>query len=127
MAGRIVRLSTLRKQLKILEERYKVVKRKGNLYTPLLPPEELLQAINIKRSKAGKKGALKRTLHLYRKPEQLQVPKNLTYYVSKVYEEIEKLLKKHDRTAALDLLVHTYLPLRENEVLWLWKGNEFIY
>ena len=44
-----------------------------------------------------------------------------------MYEEAEKLLKKSDRTVALDLLIHTYLPLRENEILWLWKDNEFIY
>jgi len=127
IVGRRVRLATLRKQLKILEERYKVVKRKGNLYIPLLPPEELLSAINIKRAKAGKKGALKRILNLRRKPEQLQIPKNLAYYTSKVYEEVEKLIRKGDRTAALDLIVHTYLPLRETDVLWLWRGNEFIY
>jgi len=66
-------------------------------------------------------------LNLHRKPEQLQTPRNLAYYVSKVYEEVEKLLKKHDRTAALDLIVHTYLPLRETDVLWLWRNNEFVY
>ena len=127
IVGRRVRLATIRKQLKILEERYKAIKREGSCYVPLLPPEELLRVIDVKRSRAGKKGALKRMLNLYRKPDQLQVPRNLSYYVSKVYEEALKLLRKGDRTAALDLLVHTYLPLRKNEVLWLWKGNEFIY
>jgi len=127
IVGRRVRLATLRKQLKILEERYKVVKREDSYYIPLLPPEELLQVIDVKRSRAGKKGALKRILNIYRKLEQLQIPRNLAYYTSKVYEEMQKLLRKGDRTVALDLLVHTYLPLRENEVVWLWKGNEFIY
>ena len=127
IAGRRVRLATLRKQLKILEERYKVIRKVEEYYIPLIPPEELLPAINIKRAKAGKKGALKRILHLHRKPEQLQVPKNLAYYISRVYEEAQELLKRGDRTVALDLLVHTYLPLRENEVLWIWRGNEFIY
>jgi len=127
ITDRRVRLATVRKQLKMLEERYRVIKKEGNYYIPLLPPEELLPVINIKRARAGKKGALKRILNLYKKPEQLQVPKNLLFYVTKVYEEVEKLLKKGDRTATLDLLVHTYLPLRENEVLWLWKNNEFVY
>jgi len=127
IAGRRVRLATVRKQLKILEERYRAVRRDGNYYVALLPPEELLQAINPKSAKAGRKGALKRVLNLYRKPEQLQIPQNLAHYVSRIYEEIEKFLKRGDRTAALDLIVHTYLPLRENEVLWLWKGSEFIY
>lgn len=58
--GRRVRLSTVRKQLKVLEERYKAIRREGNYYTALLPPEELLQAINPKRARAGRKGALKR-------------------------------------------------------------------
>ena len=127
IAGKRVRLATLRKQLKILEERYKAVRKEGEYYIPLLQPELLLQVIDIKRSKAGKRGALKRILNIHRKPEQLQIPRNLAYYVAKVHEEVQKLLRKGDRTAALDLLVHTYLPLRENEVLWLWKGNEFIY
>jgi len=127
IVGRRVRLSTIRKQLKILEERYKAIKRQGEYYIPLLPPDELLRAIDVKRAKAGRKGALKRILNLRRKPEQLQIPRNLAYYTAKVYEEAEKLLKKSDRTAALDLLIHTYLPLRENEILWLWKDNEFIY
>ena len=81
----------------------------------------------MNRSRAGKRGALRRLLNLHRKPEQLQIPRKLGYYVSKVYDEAEKLLGKGDRTAALDLLIHTYLPLRENEILWLWQGNEFIY
>ena len=127
IAGKRVRLATLRKQLKILEERYKAVRKEGEYYIPLLQPELLLQVIDIKRSKAGKRGALKRILNIHRKPDQLQIPRNLAYYVVKVHEEVQKLLRKGDRTAALDLLVHTYLPLRENEVLWLWKGNEFIY
>jgi len=38
-----------------------------------------------------------------------------------------RLLEKRDRAVALDLLAHTYLQLRENEVLWLWKGSEFVY
>jgi len=28
---------------------------------------------------------------------------------------------------ALDLLAHTLLPLRETGILWLWRGDEFIY
>lgn len=127
ITGRRVTLATLRKQLKILEERYKALKREGEYYIPLLPPEELLLVINPKRAKAGRKGALKRILNLHRKPEELQIPNNLAYYVKHVYEKVEKLLKKGDRTAALDLITHTYLPLRENEVLWLWRNNEFIY
>ena len=111
ITGRRVCLATLRKQLKILEERYKVIRKQGEYYIPLLLPKELLPAINIKRAKAGKKGALKRILHLRRKPERLQVPKNLAYYISKVYEEAQELLKRGDRTVALDLLVHTYLPV----------------
>ena len=122
-----MRLATLRKQLRILEERYKVVKKVGEYYVPLLPPEELSLVINPKRAKAGRKGALKRILNLYKKPEQLKIPQNLAYYISKVYKEVQKLLRKNDRVAALDLIAHTYLPLRENEVLWLWRGNEFIY
>jgi len=55
ITGRKVRLATVRKQLKILEERYKVVKRESSYYIPLLPPEELSQAIDMKRSRAGKR------------------------------------------------------------------------
>jgi hypothetical protein len=55
IASRPVRLSTVRKQLKILEERYKVIRRHGEHYIPLLPPEELLPAINTERAKAGRK------------------------------------------------------------------------
>ena len=126
IASKPVRLSTVRKQLKILEERYKVIRRHGEYYIPLLPPEELLLAINTKRAEAGRKGALKRVLYLRRRPE-IQIPRNLAHYVSRVYEEVVRLLEKGDRVVVLDLLAHTYLPLRENEVLWLWRGNEFVY
>jgi len=58
IAAKPVRLSTVHKQLKILEERYKVIRRYGKHYIPLLPPEELLPVINIERAKAGRKRAL---------------------------------------------------------------------
>ena len=66
ITGRRMRLATVRKQLKILEERYRAIKKEREHYIPLLPPELLLQVINIKRSKAGKKGALKRILNIHK-------------------------------------------------------------
>jgi len=115
ITGKRVRIATLRKQLRILEERYKVVKKERDYYVPLIPPEELSLVINPKKSVAGRKGALKRILNLnfYNKPEQLKIPQNLAYYIFKVYKEVQKLLRKDDKVAALDLIAHTYLPLRK--------------
>ncbi len=123
LAGRAVRLSTVRKQLAMLE-RKGLARRSGDKYIALIEPEEAITVFDTKRSRTGKKRALKRVLNLHRKSVELEIPQNLTYYVSKVYKEVQKLLRKGDSTAALDLLVHTYLPLRKTDVLWLWRGNK---
>jgi len=38
-----------------------------------------------------------------------------------------QLVQRGKHEAALDLISHTLLPIRENGVLWLWRGDEFIY
>jgi len=124
ITGRTVALNTLRKQLKILE-RKGLVKRYRSTYIALVEPEEILDLFDSKRSKAGRKGALKRAIGAKHKKEA--VPLGLAHYAKQILDEAKKLITKGDRTAALDLLVHTFLPLRENETLWLWHKNTFIY
>jgi len=124
IAGRVICPNTVRKQLKILE-RKGLVKRTGNYYMPLVEPEEVLDLFDTKRSRAGRKGALKRSLGVKRK--KTEIPPGLDHYVKKVVSEAKKLIAKGDRTVALDLLTHTLLPLRETEALWLWHRNTFIY
>ncbi len=124
VVGRVIDPNTVRKQLKILE-RKGVIKKIGSHYIPLVEPGEVLDLFDAKRSRAGRRGALKRSLGIKRR--KTQVPLGLSYYVRKVVDEAKKLIAKGDRTAALDLLVHTLLPLRETEALWLWRENTFIY
>lgn len=124
ITGRTVALNTLRKQLKILE-RKGLVKKIGDTYTALVEPEEVLDLFDSKRSKAGRKGALKRALKAGKTEHRISL--GLAYYVKQVADEAKKLIGRGDRTAALDLLAHTLLPLRETETLWLWHRNTFIY
>ncbi|RLG83066.1 MAG: hypothetical protein DRO40_05815 [Thermoprotei archaeon] len=122
--GRMVAPNTVRKQLKILE-RKGLIKKLGDTYIALVEPQEVLDLFDARRSKAGRKEALKRSLGVKRK--KIEVPLGLSHYVKEIVDETKKLIAKGDRTAALDLLVHTLLPLRETEALWLWHDNTFIY
>ena len=124
IAGRVVSLNTVRKQLKILE-RKGLVKRCGDVYVALLEPKEALNLFDSKRSRACRKGALKRAIGANRRREP--VPLGLAHYVKQIIDEARKLIDKGDRTAALDILVHTILTPRETETLWLWHRNVFIY
>ena len=127
IVGRHVRFATVRKQLARLE-RYRAVHREGDRYVPLVDPEVLLSVVNSDKARAGRIGAQRRAMRAMglSGEEELRVPQ-LRYYVECVVKEARKLVEKGDRTSALDLVVHTLLPLRENEVLWLWRGDEFLY
>jgi len=132
IAGRAVRFATVRKQLRILEDRYRAIRHEGEYYYPLVDPEVLVSVVNVARARAGKLGAQKRAMLAAmglgrERLEELRVPTNLRYYVGRVVEEAKRLVEKGDRAGALDLVVHTLLPLRENEVLWLWRKDEFTY
>ena len=130
IVGRQVRFATVHRQLARLE-RYRAIKREGEYYYPLVDPEVLLSVVNVKRSQAGRLGAHKRAVYAAmglskERLEELRVPQ-LRHYVERVVAEVKKLVERGDRTATLDLLAHTLLPLRENETLWLWRGEEFLY
>ena len=127
IVGRHVRFATVRKQLARLE-RYRAVHREGDRYVPLVDPEVLLSVVDVRRAQSGRRGAAKRAMMALMGLDNQGVrAPQLRYYVERVVEEVKKLVEKGDRTVALDLIVHTLLPLRENEVLWLWRGSEFVY
>ena len=124
LSGKLVRENTVRKQLQMLE-RKGLIKRHGDRYYCLVDPRDVEDLFDIKRSRSGKIGAALR--HMKIASKSLKVSPGLAYYMKRVIDEARKLIAKGKRAVALDLLVHTLLPLRENEILWLWYGDTFIY
>jgi len=130
IADHVVNPETVRKQLKMLENKGLVEEKNGKFYPVPLPSDIAIKMFDVERSKSGKKGAtvrFKQTLYRNQLPLVEEVPRSLKYYVEKVVQQAVQLMRRGKREVALDLLAHTLLPLRENGVLWLWRGNEFIY
>jgi len=130
IADHVVSQETVRKQLKMLQAKGLVEERSGKFYPVPLPVDIVIKMFDIERSRAGKTGAVKRIRQiLYRNqlPFVEQLPRGLKHYMEKVVQLAVQLTERGKREAALDLLAHTLLPLRESRVLWLWRGDEFIY
>ena len=130
MVGRPVHEESVRRQLKLLMNKG-LVREEGGKYYPVQVPLEVLEKLfDVKRARAGQAGAIRRLRQIIYEnqlPAVKALPKSLKYYVETVVEETEKLVERGRREAALDLIVHTLLPVRETGVLWLWRGDEFIY
>ena len=124
LSGKTIRENTVRKQLQQLE-RKGLIRREGGRYFCLVDPREVHDLFDIERSKAGRIGATLRHMKLTTK--SLKISPGLAYYVKKVVEESQKPIRRGKRAVALDLIAHTLLPLRENEVLWLWHQDIFVY
>jgi len=122
--NRVVCEATVRNQLKVLE-RKGVIRREGGKYVALVDPRDVEDLFDVERSKSGKIGAALR--HLKVGSTSLKVSPGLSYYTRQVVERAKELVHKGKKAAALDLIVHTLLPLRENEVLWLWHNDIFVY
>jgi len=122
--NRVVRETTVRNQLKQLE-RKGLIRRYGDKYVALVDPRDVVDLFDRERSKVGRIGAAIRHLRIEQK--NLKVSPGLAYYSRQVIEAAKELVRKGRRSVALDLLVHTLLPLRENEILWLWHGDLFVY
>ncbi len=101
------------------------MKKKGEKYYCLVDPREVTDLFDVERSKAGKIGATIR--HMKLKSKSLKTSPGLSYYTKQVVEKAKEIIRKGKRATALDLLAHTLLPLRENEILWLWHNDLFIY
>ena len=130
MIGRPIHEETVRRQLKLLINKG-LVREEGGAYYPVpLPAEVVVKLFDVKRAEAGRVGAIKRLRQVIYEnslPAVKTLPKSLKYYVETIVEKARKLVEEGKREVALDLVVHTLLPLRENGVLWLWRGDEFIY
>jgi len=124
LSDKVIRENTVRKQLSILE-RKGLIKKEGDSYIALVDPRDVEDLFDRERSRAGKIGAAIK--HMKMASKSLKISPGLSYYTKQVVETAQKLITKGKRAAALDLIVHTLLPLRENEVLWLWHGDTFIY
>jgi len=130
ISNHVVHEETVRKQLKMLENKGLVEKKNGKYYPVLLPVDIVAKMFDVERSRTGKRGAAARFRQiLYRNqmPAVDTLPKSLKHYVKRVVQLAVQLTERGKREVALDLLAHTLLPLRENAVLWLWRGDEFIY
>jgi len=132
IAGHIVHENTVKKQVQLLRNKGLVEVKGDRVYPKIFDPEAVVDLFDYKRSRAGKHGALKRLrktlkLRLYPRSKELEIPKNLDYYVRRVLNIVAKLVSKGRRWEALDLIVHTLLPLREDGILWLWRKDEFVY
>ena len=129
LAGRRVHRATVTKQLNMLR-RKGLVRIKDDKIIALKSFRDSLDLFDHKRSLAGRRGARQKLTSIYyvrRIPVPRGLPPGASYYLRRVAAETKKLVKQGDRAAALDLLVHTLLPLRENGVLWLWFKDKFIY
>ncbi|MCD6300697.1 MAG: hypothetical protein J7L82_01345 [Staphylothermus sp.] len=124
ISDKLVRENTVRKQLQQLK-RKGLIKKLGDSYIALVDPREVSDLFDIERSKSGKIGATIRHLRIASKP--LKIGPGLSHYTKQIVEKARELVRKGKKAVALDLLVHTLLPLRENEVLWLWHRDIFIY
>ena len=130
MVGRLVHEESVRKQLKLLMNKG-IVREEGGVYYPVpLPAEAVAKLFDTKRAEAGQAGAVRRlrqVIYENQLPAARTLPSSLKHYIERIVREAEKLVEEGKREAALDLISHTLLPLRETGVLWLWKGEEFIY
>jgi len=103
-----------------------LVRRLGSdSYVALVDPFEVADMFDHERSRAGKTAG--RIRHLKVAREGIKISPGLSYYTEKVVETAKQLVNRGKRATALDLIVHTLLPLRENEVLWLWHKDLFVY
>ena len=130
MVGRAVARETVKNQLKLLINKGLLIEKNGKYYPIPVPEDVLAKLFDLKRSENGKKGALKRLRQIIydnQMPAVKSLPESLKHYVRVIIEKARELVKEGRREAALDLLAHTLLPLRETGVLWLWRGDEFIY
>ena len=132
MAGRAVTVSAVSRMLDVLKVKGLVEERGGRYYPKVLDLDAVKDLFDVKRSRAGRLGAIGRVrMELRRKVEpmtvEVEVPRNIKYYVGRVVKEAVDLVKKGKMAEALDLISHTLLPLRENGVLWLWWKNQFVY
>jgi len=132
IAGHVVCEFTVSRQLDMLESRGLIEERGGRYYPRILDLEAAVDLFDKARSRAGRLGAvarLRKELMLKVNPRlvEIEIPKNLKYYVEKVVRKTTELAEKGRRLEALDLIVHTLLPLRENGVLWVWWRDTFIY
>ena len=130
LVGRKVHKATVRKQLRMLE-RKSLVRIKDNKVIALKEFKDSLDLFDSRRSRAERKGAQHKLLYsiqVRRIPVAREAtPRGAEYYLGRVLGEARRLIERHDRAAALDLLAHTLLPLRANGVLWLWYRDKFIY
>ncbi len=124
LSGKLVSQGTVRKQIAQLK-RKGLVKHDGGKYIALVDPRDVEDLFDRERSRAGRIGASIR--HMRINSRSLKISPGLKYYVERVVEESKKLVKRGKRDVALDLIAHTLLPLRENEILWLWHQDIFIY
>jgi len=132
LAGRVVHENTVRKQLELLEAKGLIEVKDGKIYPKIVDLEAALRVFDLKRSRAGKIGAMK-TLRrlLYTKytgsSTTAEIPEGLKHYIAMTIKKAKELVQKGKREVALDLLVHVLLPVRETGALWIWRGDEFIY
>ena len=130
ITGRKVHQATIAKQLRMLE-RKGLIRIESNKIIALKKFSDTLDLFDHKRSLAGRKGAQRRLVYIIQvrhiPPARRVIPRGAEYYLQRVLSETKKLIGRRDRTAALDLLVHTLLPVRENGILWLWFKDKFIY
>ncbi|MEM1804215.1 MAG: hypothetical protein QXR80_06935 [Desulfurococcaceae archaeon] len=130
-AGRRVTPETVKTQLRLLEVKG-LVEKSGDRYRAVgVPIEALVGVFDIKRARAGRIGGERRLQSLlYGKTGLTPVktlPPRLRDKIRRVVETAKSLVERGDRETALDLLVHTLLPVRETGVLWLWWRDTFIY
>jgi len=121
-----VKRQTVYKQLKKLEEK-RFIKKKGGRYVAIVDPtaREIAESFNKSHSRVGKLGATIR--HMGLKVKSTKISPGFVHYLKVIVEKARKLIREGKREVALNLLIHTLLPLRKSDVLWLWHGNTFVY
>jgi len=132
IAGHVVCESTVSRQLDMLKAKGLVREEGGRYYPKVFDLEAITDLFDKARSRAGRLGAiakLRKELRRRANPTiaEVEVPKNLKHYITRVVEKAVELMEKGRGLEALDLITHTLLPIRETGVLWLWWKDQFIY
>jgi len=125
-----VTLETVKLQLKYLTVKG-LVRKEGETYRAIQVPAEALPGLfDFKRSRSGRLGSWKSLqFYLYNGelPTIRDINPKLVKKMREVIETAKDLVEKGRKEVALDLLIHTFLPVRQTGVLWLWHGDTFIF
>ncbi len=130
LVGRRLSNGTVGDLVKRMERKGIIVKRNGRYYAGVEDEKLVLQAIDAKRVKAGRRGA-EQLLEMLSEGRSMREgtvnDEAIPLAVMRVLREAEKLVKQGRTGEALGLIQHTLVGARETGRWILWVKDIFIY